>query len=613
MMRQMRENTKWIMLVTALAFFALMVFEWGMDASGASGGGAGALGRVNGTPVMFDDYQAIRRNLYDQLQASQDAPLTSAQDRELDEAAWEEAVNQILIQQELERRGITVTDAEVRAAAAFPPPDLRANVAFQDSLGQFDMQRYQQFLASVDEPTLLQLEGYYRDVIPRGKLMRQISSGLYIPDTELWRDYRDRNETVTVRYIAIDAASRIADSLAMPTERDITAYYNDNENDFAVPARASVQVSVISKALTPADSLAARTRADSLRSLIVAGDAEFADVARRESVDSGSGELGGDLGWFPQGRMTPVFDSAVFAAPVGEVMEPFRTQFGWHVLEVQERAADSARARHILIPIQLTEASELEQLTYADSLETLSERMTLAEAASILSLPVQQADLTEDFPFVTGAGQIDEGVEWALEEAEEGEVSPVFENDQAYYAIELQSVSEARTLSVEEARATIQQILLRQNKIDLAFQQAEAAVAAAGTGGMDQIATELRVPISTSEPFSRADRVPGLGGQNAAIGTAFGLNDGAWTGPIRTESGVAFIELVSRAAADSTAWQEQLEIQRIQRQGLLAQNRLELWLDGLRENARIVDNRDAVLNPVDEDDLPMGGVFGVGL
>ena len=51
MMRQMRENTKWIMLVTALAFVGLMVFQWGMDITGQSGLSIGEIGSVNGTPV----------------------------------------------------------------------------------------------------------------------------------------------------------------------------------------------------------------------------------------------------------------------------------------------------------------------------------------------------------------------------------------------------------------------------------------------------------------------------------------------------------------------------------------------------------------------------------
>ena len=53
MMRQMRENTKWIMLVTAMAFVGLMVFQWGMDITGRSGLSIGEIGSVNGTPVIL--------------------------------------------------------------------------------------------------------------------------------------------------------------------------------------------------------------------------------------------------------------------------------------------------------------------------------------------------------------------------------------------------------------------------------------------------------------------------------------------------------------------------------------------------------------------------------
>ena len=158
MMRQMRENTKWIMLVTAIAFVALMVFEWGMDITGQSSGSFGELGRVNGTPVTYEMYQAAYRNLYDQISNAQEDPITSAQNRDIEEAAWNESVNQVLVQQELARRGIRVSDQEIRDAARFSPPqELMGDPIFQTD-GQFDIQRYQEFLATAaDELFLLQL------------------------------------------------------------------------------------------------------------------------------------------------------------------------------------------------------------------------------------------------------------------------------------------------------------------------------------------------------------------------------------------------------------------------------------------------------------------------
>ena len=168
MMRQMRENTKWIMLVTAIAFVGLMVFEWGMDITGQSGGGLGEIGRVNGTPVAYEQYQMAYRNLYEQVSSSQEIPVSAAQNREIEEAARTETVNQILIQQELANRGIRVTDEEVMQAAQFSPPQQLIGDPLFLTYGQFDIVKYQDFLAtSADQLFLLQLEAYYRDVIPR--------------------------------------------------------------------------------------------------------------------------------------------------------------------------------------------------------------------------------------------------------------------------------------------------------------------------------------------------------------------------------------------------------------------------------------------------------------
>ena len=612
MMRQMRKNTKWIMLLTALAFFALMVFEWGMDASGQSGGGTGSIGSVNGTAIPFEQYQTTRSNLYQQLQESQEDPITNVQDRELDQAAWDETVNQILISQELVRRGISVTDEEIQQAARFSPPPAFRNASFLQTDGVFDMQKYQQYLATVDEATLLGLEAYYRDVIPRGKLLRQVSTGLYVTDAELWRAYQDQNEQVAVRFASIDAQSRISDEAAAPTEAELEDYYDANIEDYDRPARASIRAVVIPKVTTAADSAAAAARIADIRAEVVDGG-DFAAIAERESADRGSAELGGELGWFPRGRMTAAFDSTAFAAPIGQLTQPFRSQFGWHILEVIERAGDSANARHILIPIEQTEDSEFELLTLADSLEALLESGSFDDAARTLNLDVQTVDVTQEFPFVQGAGSINQGADWALEEAELREISEVFENQQAFYAVEVLNVTEARTLSLDEARQAIEQIVLRQKKLEMAADEARAAVSSANASTLDAIATALGTSVTTTEPFTRGGFAPGLGSQNAAIGTAFGLESGEISDLVLTDNDGFYMEVVERIPADSAAFEEQKALIRLQRQNAMGQSRLQLWLEGLRENARIVDRREQVLQPADAVDAPRGGLFGVGL
>lgn len=64
---------------------------------------------------------------------------------------------------------------------------------------------------------------------------------------------------------------------------------------------------------------------------------DFTVIARTRSLDRATAPLGGEVGWFTKDMMTPPFAAAAFSTPVGTVAEPFSTEFGWHVLEVEER------------------------------------------------------------------------------------------------------------------------------------------------------------------------------------------------------------------------------------------------------------------------------------
>jgi peptidyl-prolyl cis-trans isomerase D len=601
MMRQMREHTKWIMLVTALAFVALMVFEWGMDITGRSSGGLGEIGRVNGEAVMYDVYIGTYRNLYDQIQRSQGQPLTSQQTRQLEDQAWEQVVTSILIQQELDRRGIQVTDEEIREAALYaPPPALQNDPTFRTN-GLFDLQKYQTFLRnSQDEQLLLYLEAYYRDVLPRGKLLRQLTAGVYPTDAELWQDWRDQHERVEVRFVGLQPAQRVPDAEVEVTDREVQDYFNRNRDDFQRAAQALVRAVTLSKAPLASDTAAAIERAQALRAEILAG-ADFAEVATRESADPGSAVDGGSLGTFGRNYMTPVFEEAAFAAPVGQVTEPVQTQYGYHLIRVDSRSADSVTARHILIPIERTEESELNLLSRADSLELLSEQRGLDAAAASFGLQVQTVTIQALIPFIVGVGQVGEGADWAMEEAAPGEVSPLFETPEAFYVMELVTATRAGALSLEEARPTIQSVLRSQKKTARTVEEGRALVQRIRGGQtLEEVAAAEGLPVASAGPFSRYDFVPTLGSQNAAIGAAFGLRPGQVSDPVPANTSVFILEQLDRTPADSTAWLEQKDVQRQQLTSMLQNQRMDKWLQEIRAEARVVDRRLQVLQPVTE-------------
>jgi len=604
MMRQMREATKPIMLFTAIAFVALMVFQWGMDITGQSGGGLGEIGSVNGQPVMYESYMAAYRQLYDQVQRSQEELISSQQNKEIEDAAFDEVVTQLLVLQELETRGITVTDREVSEAAQFSPPEY-LQAEFVNDAGGLDLQAYQTFLATLPPEQLIILEAYYRDVIPRGKLLRQVSSGIFVSDAELWQEFRDQVEQVEIRYVPMDPSSRYEDDAFTISESEIEAYYRANQEEFEVPARASVKVVVLDKTPTASDTAAAYTDAEEIMQEIRDGG-DFAEIAEAESTDQPTAGVGGDLGVFNRGRMVPAFDSAVFAASAGDLVGPVQTSFGLHVIEVQDRwAQDSAQARHILLPINRTDESEIQLLTLADSLEDLGEEMALDQAATMAGLPSTTLDIAQNFPFLPGAGQVSEGADWAFEEASPGDVSPVFETPTAFYALELVSSEPEGVLPLEDASAAIASTLLFEAKMAQAQVDAQDLVARV-RGGMvlSNAAAEMELDVRSAGPFSRNDFVAGVGRQNAAIGAAFGLEPGDVSDVVPTPANVYILEVLSRTDADSTAWLAQITEQRQAAIAIRQQARLTEWIEALRASANIRDRRDIVLAPVDEDALP---------
>src|ERR1700676_1464505 len=129
-----------------------------------------------------------------------------------------------------------------------------------------------------------------------------------------------------------------------PDDAAIKAYYEAHKADYEAPevkARhilirfkgSAVPVRAGQKELTEEEALA---RAKDLREKIAKG-ADFGALAKAESDDTGTGANGGDLGSFGHGRMVKEFDEAAFSLPVGEISQPVKSQFGYHIIQVESR------------------------------------------------------------------------------------------------------------------------------------------------------------------------------------------------------------------------------------------------------------------------------------
>jgi peptidyl-prolyl cis-trans isomerase C len=131
---------------------------------------------------------------------------------------------------------------------------------------------------------------------------------------------------------------------AKPDDATLHAYYDAHKSDWEeVKARhiliryqgSKMPLADGMKELTPDEALA---KATELRAKIVAG-ADFAATAKENSDDKGSGANGGDLGAFGKGRMVPEFEKEAFLLPVGQISQPVKSPFGYHIIKVDSHTS----------------------------------------------------------------------------------------------------------------------------------------------------------------------------------------------------------------------------------------------------------------------------------
>ena len=154
-----------------------------------------------------------------------------------------------------------------------------------------------------------------------------------------------------------------------PTDKEMRAFYEEMKGSFdSLPPTISIKQIVIAPKANDAAKAAARALADSLARELRKGDtASFANAAKRFSMDSGSGALGGELGWKRRGEYVPEFERVVFALKPGVISEPVESPFGYHIIQVSRVNAGEVNARHILIMPTIDSAAAATAAKLADS------------------------------------------------------------------------------------------------------------------------------------------------------------------------------------------------------------------------------------------------------
>jgi peptidyl-prolyl cis-trans isomerase D len=335
----------------------------------------------------------------------------------------------------------------------------------------------------------------------------------------------------------------------------------------------------------------ARTNAnDVLRQL--RNGADFAEMAREHSSDQ-SASQGGDLGWFGPGRMVAPFEEAAFGARLGRVVGPVSTQFGFHLIEVTERATQEVKISDFALGLRASVATLNAVQTRLDDLQYFTEENGEFEAETARTgMSPSTVQVEEGAAFIPGIGNSGT-LQNFLTDADVGAVSPVIELDNEFIVGVVESIQEAGFQPFAEVRSRLEPRVRNEKKAALLNTRMSDALAS--SGGFEGLAAALGETERDAANLSFTNMVvPTLGRDPEFVGKALGMTSGSTSEVIDGANGVFVLHVSTVNEAGDLADTER-ETLRTQMQ-TQNQNRVRSqWLTALREDSEIVDNRRRVL------------------
>ncbi|MCW5898844.1 MAG: peptidylprolyl isomerase [Flavobacteriales bacterium] len=174
------------------------------------------------------------------------------------------------------------------------------------------------------------------------------------------------------------------------TPRDVQKFFNGIPKDSIPFINAEVEWAQLLRIPKASDEEERRVRrkAEEYRNSISNGERDFCTVAILYSEDPGSAKECGELGMVPTGMMVPEFDAVALSLKTGEISQVFRTEYGYHFMELIDRRGEQYNARHVLIRPQVTNADLQRERDLLDSLL----RMVRAGDAELGDLAAEWSD-----------------------------------------------------------------------------------------------------------------------------------------------------------------------------------------------------------------------------
>ena len=412
-----------LLLLLILPSFVLV----GVSSYQERGAGGDGVATVDGKKITQQEWEAAQRRQIDQARQMMGAQFDQKlfDTPEAKQAILDNIVAERAINAEVARNSLTVGDRELRKAIL----DIQQ---FRKPDGSFDLEGYKAALAA-QGMTPEQFDARMRHDMAVQQLVGSIQQTAFAPRTvanrlsdindqerevqelvfpaaqfaaqvkvtdDMVKAFYDKNaalfqvpESVKAEYVVFDAEA--VEKSVTVSDAEVADAYNKNKARFLTPEKRSAShILINAKAdAKPADDAAAKGKAQAILDEVRKNPADFARIAKAQSQDPGSAELGGDLGTIEKGVFVKPVEDAIYGLKEGETSGLVRSEFGYHIIKVTkvvpavqktleeakpEIAAELKKTKMSTKYAELAEAFTNTVYEQADSLKPVADKMGLS-------------------------------------------------------------------------------------------------------------------------------------------------------------------------------------------------------------------------------------------
>jgi peptidyl-prolyl cis-trans isomerase D len=552
MLQRLRDSLqaqRWV-AYSVLGILVLVFVAWGaygvVDLNIGAGNWAA---KVEGDKVSVEEARDAWVQQQSQWESRMGGELPESLKKQLQDQLLESMVRTTLLTQRTRDMGYRVSDTQVLEA-------LRAEPAFQLD-GKYSAELAKSRLAQVNIP-IAAFEADLRRNLQRTQLQNSIRISEFMTPRELGRLRALVDEQREVRYVQLQP-EKFAGSAPIEDAK-VQAFYKENQARFMTPewvrlAYGELRLDQLAAQIQLADSevrdaydkakdsyvepekrrgrhvliqvgegqddAAARKKADEVLAKANSGE-DFAALAKTSSDDTGSAQNGGDLGWAERGYFVPEFADALFAMKPGEIRGPVKTQFGYHVIKLEEVQAGKARTfEEVRGELESQLRRDRAANSFGDMQEQMQRRLEESGANSSFEALVKdfglQSGEVERFERGTGGGELGNSPEMmdvafsnaVIDEKRVG--GPVALGEDRIVIVKAVEHHKPEAKPLDTVRPEIVAELTKQRGTEAAQKAGEDAVKKLEAGtSFDPVAKELAVSAEPARFVGRDDpSVPG--------------------------------------------------------------------------------------------------------